>query len=213
MAYAALGRPSRAIEDFNRAIDLGPTLPALVYYNRGLASLQTGEPAKALHDLNTAIEKSPAYASAFQARGDAYAKLKDWPHAIADYTAAIELNPGRVLYEKRSAARSQSGDTSGADQDLKRSLDTGASLSRPMLLSPAEGTVFNTYPRSLTLTWEPVPGAASYLMESDYYADNAWNTELNHLPVTGTTATFDFVGAQPGQRGPASEWRTFRFTR
>jgi TonB family protein len=103
-------------------------------------------------------------------------------------------------------------------------------LSAPHLVSPADGAVFDTFPRSTTFQWEPSPGADSYILEWDYGSDGVWNAEANRLPELGypvrdTQFSFDFVGAQigrwrvwpvgiAGRRGATpSEWRTFRYTR
>jgi hypothetical protein len=103
------------------------------------------------------------------------------------------------------------------------------SLSAPKLISPADGAVFDIYPRRTTCQWEPSPGAVSYIFEWDYNYNGVWDAEAKKrpgavFPVTGTQYTFDFVGAQlgrwrvwpisaTGQRGAPSEWRTFRYRR
>ncbi len=89
-------------------------------------------------------------------------------------------------------------------------------LSAPVQQSPASGTTFHHYPRTLTLRWATVPGASSYTVEVENW--------LLVPDLKQTSYTFDFVGAQPGRwrvwavdtagRGsPKSEWWTFAFTR
>ena len=46
--------------------------------------------------------------------------LRDWAHAIADYTAAMDLGPSRWQYEKRAEARRTIGDTKGAEEDARQ---------------------------------------------------------------------------------------------
>ncbi len=102
-----------------------------------------------------------------------------------------------------------------------------AALGAPQLLSPPDGAVFNAFPRTTTVTWSPVPGAAAYVVEWDYQYRSVWASEDNHalgtMRVTSPAATFGFVGAQPGRwrvhavdatgaAGPKSEWRLFRYT-
>jgi hypothetical protein len=107
-------------------------------------------------------------------------------------------------------------------------------LMAPVQSSPADGSVFNYYPRTTTLTWQPVPGAAQYLVETEFCGNSGANfqTCLNDENSTGwvgptsrglvtdTTFTFNFVGAQPGQwrvaaidasgnQGPFSPWWNF----
>lgn len=105
-------------------------------------------------------------------------------------------------------------------------------LSAPRQLSPANGAVFHHYPRTTTLRWSAVPGAAKYTVEIDCYhccQSNKWCTDVGRthklVPnVRATTYTFNFVGAQPGRwrvwamdtadrEGRKSGWREFRYTR
>ena len=102
-----------------------------------------------------------------------------------------------------------------------------ASLPPPPLLSPPDGAVFDQFPRTTTLTWSAVSGAASYWVDlqvcqpSGCVEDGAFTTVRG---VTDTSYTFNFVGAQPGRwrvssvngggvAGPPSGWWQFRYTR
>lgn len=106
-----------------------------------------------------------------------------------------------------------------------------AGLTAPLQLSPADGTVFDHYPRTTTLQWSPVSGAANYAVEIDCYhccQIDAWCTDIGQVwqvvpRISTTSHTFDFVGAQPGrwrvwavdakgQVGPQSGWWEFRYT-
>ncbi len=101
----------------------------------------------------------------------------------------------------------------------------------PPLLEPAEGAVFNHYPRTMTFKWSPVgiPGA-TYSIEIDAFgavnagkwAQETFSTCAVYHNIAGTSFNHSFVGAQPGRwRVRAkidgrycnwSEWRYFRFT-
>ncbi len=106
------------------------------------------------------------------------------------------------------------------------------SLEVPQLLSPADGSVFNHYPRTTKLQWMRVRGAASYTVEIDCFhccESNKWCSDVGRtwivVPNLRTTNhTFNFVGAQPGRwrvwavdssgrEGSKSSWREFRYTR
>jgi hypothetical protein len=103
------------------------------------------------------------------------------------------------------------------------------SLRAPRLISPEDGAIFSTFPRQITVRWQPSADAASYIVEWDYSYNGVWHIDDKKmpdfgLPVRGTEYSFDFVGAQPGrrrifpvnakgERGLPSEWRTFRFTK
>jgi TonB family protein len=100
-----------------------------------------------------------------------------------------------------------------------------ARLGVPMLIAPADGAAFTTYPRVLEMHWAEIPDAASYGVEVDYHHEKGWNLDVNgtdfvveNLPAPAYT--MDFVGNQPGRwrawaidrngrRGDKSEWRMF----
>jgi TonB family protein len=104
-------------------------------------------------------------------------------------------------------------------------------MAAPALLSPANDAVFHAFPRTLTLEWTPVKGAARYGVEIDCYgccAAHQYCSELGRtfrlVTTDGPSYTFDFVGDQPGKwrvwaisadsvAGPPSEWRQFTFGR
>ena len=60
VAYADLGNPTRAIKDYNKAIQLNPH--ALPYNNRGVTYSKLGNYQQAINDFNKAIELDPQYA-------------------------------------------------------------------------------------------------------------------------------------------------------
>ncbi len=108
----------------------------------------------------------------------------------------------------------------------------GLHLPAPMQSSPADGVVFDHYPRNTKIEWSPVEGAASYSVEVDYCKPDRQRRACAtahplmmtaNPPMTGINATsyeFAFVGAQPGRwrvwavdkegrDGFKSAWRTF----
>jgi hypothetical protein len=106
-----------------------------------------------------------------------------------------------------------------------------ALMPAPVQTSPADGTVFSHFPRATTLTWNAVPGAASYVVEIDcFHCTQAgqWSSDVGPpwIIVPGLTTnsyTFDFVGAQPGRwrvwavdangvKGQVSGWFEFSYT-
>lgn len=102
------------------------------------------------------------------------------------------------------------------------------SLPAPQLISPANGSVMNHYPRSTTVSWAAVQGAASYTVEVDYF-DFSWVTTRGQTyivapNITNLNYSFSFVGAQPGRwrvwavapngrEGAKSPWWEFKYTR
>lgn len=102
-------------------------------------------------------------------------------------------------------------------------------LPAPELVSPPDGAEFNNSPRTTTLDWEDVPGAAWYVVMvdeascepfTDWCSALGWGYLSQH--ATETSWQFDFgsagigrwrvaaVGAD-GKVGPFSEWSGFRY--
>ena len=101
-------------------------------------------------------------------------------------------------------------------------------LPAPDPLSPSDNSVFDYLPRTITLRWDPIPGAVKYIVRIQFCApgsltdcgpdsDDEVTTEMSFY-------TFDFVGAQPGRwqvwavdstglEGYRSEWWYFTFLR
>lgn len=111
------------------------------------------------------------------------------------------------------------------------STQSPSELPAPELLSPPSGAVFNIYPRTTTLEWEPVRGAVSYEVER-VFVQQGQNCPAGSPPVkqsttdktAQTTFTFNFIGAQPGcwrvsavdgqgRVGVASPWWEFVYKR
>lgn len=61
------------------------------FYYSGVASVKAGEATTAIDDFSRAIEQEPAYAEAYLARADVYAKLKKTEPAHDDYIRAAEI--------------------------------------------------------------------------------------------------------------------------
>ncbi len=104
-------------------------------------------------------------------------------------------------------------------------------LPAPILVSPDDGATFDVYPRATTLLWEPVDGAAKYLVEIMACAPTDTDTCFSHPMLEKTTRetietmyAFNFVGEQTGkwrvipidasgELGNPSEWRIFLYTK
>lgn len=101
----------------------------------------------------------------------------------------------------------------------------------PVPTSPASGSAFNHFPRTMTLQWAPVnvPGV-TYTIEVDalgavtagQWAAANGGSFFIRSGITGTSFNHSFVGAQRGRwrvkavqgstKYPWSEWQYFRFT-
>lgn len=109
----------------------------------------------------------------------------------------------------------------------------GVHLPAPAQLVPADGMVFEHFPRRMRLEWAPVEGAVSYRFEVDYCA--GWREGragcpdpqplvVYKAPIKETAYEFDFTSTQPGRwrvwavdkdgrEGFKSPWRLFVYLR
>jgi len=94
----------------------------------------------------------------------------------------------------------------------------------PVQMSPADKSIFNHNPRTVTLRWSNVPGAKSYSVETSFLSGTSWSAAAQASNLRSTSYTFDFVGSQTGRwrvwavdsaghKSPMSCWWEFRFTR
>jgi len=118
--YANLGKYDKAIEDFNKAIELNPDL-AVAYYNRGNTYAELGEYDRAIKDYDKAIELNKDYTVAYNNRGFAYVGLGKYNRAIEDFNKAIKLNPDDAkAYYNRGLAYAELGEHERAREDMLR---------------------------------------------------------------------------------------------
>jgi hypothetical protein len=137
--------------------------------------------------------------------------------------------PNQLRVETYTRFTDNSGRTAYMEVDT---FSHGAVLAVPRQKSPTNGSVFSNFPRTTRLDWDPVPGAAKYVVEIDCFScctAGKWCTDVGKqwkvVPnLTATDYTFDFVGAQPGrwrvwavsasgEEGPKSGWWEFKYTR
>ena len=85
-------KPDKALEDFNRAIRLGPELID-GYLGRANTLNTMGRYEDALKDYDRALEIDPNNANAYINRGSAFSHLDQYEKAIADYEKGLVLDP------------------------------------------------------------------------------------------------------------------------
>ncbi|HID19571.1 MAG TPA: tetratricopeptide repeat protein, partial [Methanophagales archaeon] len=81
IVFAMSGEYEKAIECFNKAIELDPNY-ARAYYNRGNAYYYLKQYERAIEDYNKTLELDPNYAYAYNNRGNAYSDLMQYERAI-----------------------------------------------------------------------------------------------------------------------------------
>ena len=107
----------RAIDEFNKAIEIDPNL-AGAYSGRGDAFSYRREYDRALADYTMVIQLEPNNAAAYYSRGNAYDEKDEYNKAIADYTRAIELAPNLAeAYNNRGYVYVEKGEYDKAIAD------------------------------------------------------------------------------------------------
>jgi tetratricopeptide (TPR) repeat protein len=104
MSWDSLINFDGAMADFNKAIELNPTI-AVYYLNRGITLKKSKRFDDALADFNKAIEINPNYYLAYLQRGDVKIRLDQLNDIFQDFNMAIQLKPddgrgyfGRGMY-------------------------------------------------------------------------------------------------------------------
>lgn len=89
-----MGEEQKAIEDFNRAIELKPDSDyARAFYNLGLSHFKLNNYRKALENFTKFINFGNNDENAYSKRALVNFSLNNYQEAIEDYSHAIELNP------------------------------------------------------------------------------------------------------------------------
>lgn len=93
LAYTGKDDLSKAIADLDKSIQLNPN-NADAYLLRGSALAINGDGSnKVIKELNEAIRLNPNSAEAYFLRGAAYSSKENYVKAIADFEAALRINP------------------------------------------------------------------------------------------------------------------------
>ncbi len=93
---------------------------AEAWATRAAVAFETGDPGSALADLTRAMELAPDPALLFN-RGSVHQAMENWGAAEADFTSALESEPGDAdTWLRRAACRQQLGNADGANDDLRQ---------------------------------------------------------------------------------------------
>ena len=103
-AYDDLKQYEKAIEDYNKAIELDTNL-AHSYYNRGDTYINLQQYEQAIADFDKTIELDQKFTAAHLDRGHAHYYLNQYEKAIEDYNKVIKLDPNDAqAYNDRELA-------------------------------------------------------------------------------------------------------------
>jgi Flp pilus assembly protein TadD len=102
------------------------------YIQQGRQMIQKDQFGEALGSLDRAVDTDPWSAPAYNLRGYAHLRLRQFDQAVADCTEAIRLQPSFLnAYENRSSARRHQGDRAGAQEDALKVADLLAGPQKP----------------------------------------------------------------------------------
>ena len=125
LAYEAVGRPSRALSDYNTALLLDPGF-APGYNNRGNVQARRGDLDAAIADHAKAVEIDPDYVDAWINLARDHEEAGEHEHAIEAYTGALEAEPELAeALANRSALHCTVGNVEASIADRLRLLDIG----------------------------------------------------------------------------------------
>ena len=125
-AFFKMGRPDKAIADYNRSVALAP-FHFEAFYGRGLALSRIGQFNEAIKDYTTALYIKPKYADAYNQRGLTYSYAGQYGKALEDISKAIELNPMNAdAYINRGNLYLSAGSRGLAMSDFQKACDLGS---------------------------------------------------------------------------------------
>ncbi len=130
--YMESGEVPKAIELFNRAIELNPLFPN-PRNNLGVAYNRSGEPERAVEHFNKAIELHAGDPRSYNNRGNSWYAMKKYQAAIEDYDTAIKLDPEYI------SAYNNRGNTYYAMEQFD---DAIADFTRTIQLDPTLGQTY-----------------------------------------------------------------------
>jgi Flp pilus assembly protein TadD len=123
--YLEEGQYDPAIADLNQAIHLDPTLEK-AFLNRCTARARQNQALNlAMSDCNLALGHAPNDPEGHEARGLVDLRLGRPDQAIADYDAALKLDPKRAwsLYGRAVATKAKTGQADTGDVNAAQALD------------------------------------------------------------------------------------------
>ncbi len=88
--YLRLEENQRAINDYDKAIELNPKY-ASAYNNRGIAYARLGDDRQAIKEFDKSVEMNPKVPEVYYNRAIIYGRLGDEQQAIENYKKAARL--------------------------------------------------------------------------------------------------------------------------
>jgi tetratricopeptide (TPR) repeat protein len=130
-AHAGTGELEKALQDFDKAIELDASYAA-AYLWRGHSYFDLGEYEQAIPDYDRAIELDPEMSEAYLYLGHSHDWLGDYEQSIQNYDAAIEIDPDYVYaYYWRGYTHAEYGYVSLAIKDFTTAIELNREWAEP----------------------------------------------------------------------------------
>lgn len=122
--YQILKQYERAIQDYNKALELNPNL-AEAYNNRGfLCMYELKQYERAIQDFDKAIQLDTKYITSYANLAFTYYKMEQFEQAIQSISKVIELMPNEhISYECRAEAYCKLKNYKKAIVDLNKAIE------------------------------------------------------------------------------------------
>ncbi|MFA5857635.1 MAG: tetratricopeptide repeat protein [Elusimicrobiota bacterium] len=134
-AYFYNNEYNKAIECYDKAIEVAATKYPEVYNNRGIAYAKKGQYGIAMKNFDTAIKLDPVYAEAHTNRGYTLSVQGRNLDAIKDYDRALAINPGYYdAYANRAKAYFTIGEYGKAKGDIEILIEAGYKVDQQFLM-------------------------------------------------------------------------------
>lgn len=126
--YNNLKQYDKAMTDLNQALAIAPDTTAAIKLRADIYMAQGKNLEKAVQDYSTVIKRNSGELKAQLSRAECYGRLKQYKHAVDDYTAIIERAPSsaREAYEGRAKIYKDMNEPAKAQADLDRAGQTKA---------------------------------------------------------------------------------------
>ncbi|MFC0865301.1 tetratricopeptide repeat protein [Sphaerimonospora cavernae] len=119
---ARMGRPTEALDDFDRAVAIDPAFPDH-YLDRGNLLFELGRVDDAVADYETAMRMSPPLPEAYYNRAEVRLAEGELERARADLDHVLELDPGYLdAYVNRAGLLEMLGEHEAARRDVAAGL-------------------------------------------------------------------------------------------